>query len=41
MIGAQSSVEAYAAVRDGPAFLDLELRRNGQLVRIVVLLHEP
>lgn len=40
MIGAQSSVDAYAALRAGPAFLDIDVRRNGQHVRIVVLLHE-
>ncbi|HUH02413.1 MAG TPA: hypothetical protein VML75_10475 [Kofleriaceae bacterium] len=40
VIGAHSALDVYAALRAGPAFFDLDVRRGGQHVRIVVLLHD-
>lgn len=37
---AGSAVEAYATLRAHPGFLDLDVRRNGEQARIIVLLHE-
>jgi type II secretory pathway component PulC len=38
--GPIDALDTYSALQTGPAFLDLDVRRNGDPVRIVVLLHD-